>query len=1027
MNRFFLLAFFICTAITLKAQTNITEEILQAEQYYLEGAYDKANELFKKCIKNQEVDKRAKMLLWIKYSALLIDWQAYEAADSILQLAYGYVETDTTTTLLNQILLQQGHLLIEQKKYEEAEQLLTILLESSTASKAIIDAQVYRFLGEIYLETDQLEEAQLSLDTAQALLKYQKNNAPNLACVLLNHKGRLLSKLSQYEQAENCYIQAQKIVSSHPINYSDRLWLRYNQGVIQLEMGEFAKAEEILSDLEEIYATAFNNKPRYYHLLGKIGLLAEKIGDFQKAESYYQKVVTYFLKANDTQNYVLYSNDLALLLDEKLNRQEEAAEIYEKAIVLYDKNNGQENMIYASLINNLAHFYTRSKDYSKAESYYLKAKNILGKIVGKYDYGYASVIFNLAELQKKLGHFEEAEKYYLEVAEIDKATIGSHHPDYINYTLVDLGRFYEVYNKIPTALAYFQKANQGQLELIKNYYSTFEEQTRLNFLAAASENFNEYFSFLHRQRQSSISFVEAQTIQLHIKGLALDYFQYNRIQALTTKDSLLKKYYLDFQKERKRLSRAYAISLQEQQEANINLPQLKEKLSQLEKHITRRTQSLKEGINIGGSPSFDNLQSKLQDKQVSIDFINFQYYSPKERTDTTYYYALLSTKDNPSPQFIPLCTQKQLQDILQLSNKYGAGYTKYPEIGQKVYELVWQPLEPYLKNIHTIHLSPSGLLHKVAFGGLPYQDGHLLDQYAINYYGNLRDFISAQPAKIPKSIALAGGAYFDIDSTDLVKLAQEAEEFAFVKMDSIDSSTSIAAVSRAIASDSTRNAIEFNYLPGTKKEVEKLEEAFKEEGWQTHTYTGVQASEDNIKLLNGENAPGILHLATHGYFFNPFEKQEGITLSDETMRERIIGAESPLLRSGLVFSGVNHSWKGGKSIPGLEDGVLTAFEIANMELWNTELVVLSACETGLGDVESTEGVFGLQRAFKAAGVETLVISLWKIPDAQTAALMQLFYTHFLNGMPLADALRTAQLTMSEKYSPFYWAGFVLVE
>lgn len=102
-------------------------------------------------------------------------------------------------------------------------------------------------------------------------------------------------------------------------------------------------------------------------------------------------------------------------------------------------------------------------------------------------------------------------------------------------------------------------------------------------------------------------------------------------------------------------------------------------------------------------------------------------------------------------------------------------------------------------------------------------------------------------------------------------------------------------------------------------------------------------------------------------------------------------------------------------------------KIANMELWNTKLVVLSACETGLGDVDSSEGVFGLQRAFKAAGVDKLVISLWKVPDTQTATLMQLFYEHFLTGMPLADALRAAQLTMNQQYSPFYWAGFVLVE
>lgn len=1007
-------------SLTITAQH---EDLMTAKKYYFEGNYGKADAIFQNFINQGSISDSD----YLEYVSLLINWQEYSKADHLLQ-AYGnsHLNVDSSDIDFTNYLLQLSHLKIEQKQYDTAEELIAKQINLNSLENTLYKVKALTLLGELYLETDRFEESKKYLDLAIESYANDSYSIEGLLAIIYNHKGRLLLELDEYKEAEQIIQKAVDIEIKKGKNHPDYLQIKYNKGILFLELGRYEEAEEIFIDINKVYKSLFHNKPKYIELIGQQGILAEETGYYQVAIEKY-KQVCHFFKSRNVISYTRYANRQAIILEEKLKKDSLAEEIYIDAIKLWKDKKGENNIDYASLINSLAESYEKNNQLIRADSLYQKARNILLELVGRYDYGYASVIFNLAHLQKKLGNLNAAEQYFLEVAEIDSVTIGVHHPDYIDYTVLTLANFYDLKNDLPKATAYYQKANQGKLDLINYYYATFDEQTRLNFLNGATENFNEYFSFLHRRRQKKISFAEAQLINLQIKGLALDYFQSNRTNALSTKDTLLKQYYIDYQKEKQALSQAYALSTQEHEDSDINLAELKEKVIRLEKLITRRSKDLQQDERKLEQPTFKKLQAKLKARETTIDFLSFQYSNLKEKTDTTYYYALLTEKNNPTPKFIPLCTEKQLKKILTLSNQYGAGYTKYPEIGKELYKLIWQPLEPYLKDIKTIHLSPTGLLHKVAFGGLPHDEGHLLDQYQINYYGNLRDFINATPAEIPKSIALAGGAYFDIDSTDLVKLAQETEEFAFAKLDSIALSTPIASVSRAIASDSTRNAIEFNYLPGTKKEVEQLETAFKQEGWQAVTYTGAQASEDNIKILNGENAPGILHLATHGYFFDPYEKQEGTILSDETMRERIIGAESPLLRSGLVFSGVNHSWKGGKSIAGLEDGVLTAFEIANMELWNTELVVLSACETGLGDVESTEGVFGLQRAFKAAGVNKLVISLWKIPDAQTAELMQLFYKNFLMDMPLGDALRAAQLTMSQQYGPFYWAGFVLVE
>lgn len=190
--------------------------------------------------------------------------------------------------------------------------------------------------------------------------------------------------------------------------------------------------------------------------------------------------------------------------------------------------------------------------------------------------------------------------------------------------------------------------------------------------------------------------------------------------------------------------------------------------------------------------------------------------------------------------------------------------------------------------------------------------------------------------------------------------------------------------------------------------------------------TGTMASEEAFKALDGKS-PEVLHLATHGFFLPVTENKSKLNedVSDGNM---FTVQQNPMFRSGLVLAGGNHTWKGGAAITGKEDGILTAYEIAQMDLSTTRLVVLSACATALGDLQGNEGAIGLQRAFKMAGVREMIVSLWPVPDMETAALMSLFYRNCLNGMGTREALRKAQLKIKEKYpSPFFWAPFVVVE
>ncbi|MBT8327251.1 MAG: CHAT domain-containing protein, partial [Bacteroidia bacterium] len=217
----------------------------------------------------------------------------------------------------------------------------------------------------------------------------------------------------------------------------------------------------------------------------------------------------------------------------------------------------------------------------------------------------------------------------------------------------------------------------------------------------------------------------------------------------------------------------------------------------------------------------------------------------------------------------------------------------------------------------------------------------------------------------------------------------------------------------------------WNYLPGTKSEIEQIEANAAKQQKSASTLSGKLANEKAFKSLSGQS-PSVLHIATHGFFFENAEKNKP---KPENTQMQFTAADDPLLRSGLILAGGNYTWKHGSNPYENEDGILTALEISNLDLTNTELVVLSACETGLGDVEGNEGVYGLQRAFKMAGVESLIMSLWQVPDAETAEFMQLFYNAWFTGVSIREAFNATQRTMQIRYAeePFKWAAFVLLD
>jgi CHAT domain-containing protein len=244
------------------------------------------------------------------------------------------------------------------------------------------------------------------------------------------------------------------------------------------------------------------------------------------------------------------------------------------------------------------------------------------------------------------------------------------------------------------------------------------------------------------------------------------------------------------------------------------------------------------------------------------------------------------------------------------------------------------------------------------------------------------------------------------------------------------------------SADSSSNSL-WQYLPGTLTETNAINAELSKNNINVTSFTGKGASElafKNIFSKEGSN-PTILHVATHGFFYPDPEqivKHENNKEEVETGKVSFRGGNSgfglwqfvnnknPLMRSGLVLAGANKVWS--EPYAGTDnEGVLTAQEVTQLDMSKTRLVVLSACETGLGDIKGSEGVYGLQRAFKMAGVKLIIMSLWQVPDKETVEFMETFYSKLLKLRDIRLAFTETQKEMRKKYDPYYWGAFVLIE
>lgn len=406
-------------------------------------------------------------------------------------------------------------------------------------------------------------------------------------------------------------------------------------------------------------------------------------------------------------------------------------------------------------------------------------------------------------------------------------------------------------------------------------------------------------------------------------------------------------------------------------------------------------------------------RTALREGEIAVEFSHFRYFD-KTWTDSIIYVAQLFKKEWRNPKIIPLFEENQLKDIMSkgsnISNNLSRG-AKAKQINassydKELYNLIIAPIEAELKGNDKVYISADGMLHQVAFSALMNaSDKRLVELYNLEQVSSSRVITLRRKQPKKSSVLLVGGVNYDFNT--------EGKDILY------NSQTSFLDIVSEEESGTLKTS--WNYLQGTADEINNIENILTSKPTKVSTLANNDASETKIKALNGKS-PDVIHIATHGFFFKNNKNKDTNSIEFKN-------ADNPLLRSGLLLAHANYTWQNGNNPYERNDGILTALEISNLDLSKTDLVVLSACETGLGDIEGSEGVYGLQRAFKMAGVKNIMMSLWEVPDKETAEFMTSFYELWLKNNTIRQAFNKTQRKMHKLYpnNPEKWAAFVLVE
>ncbi|WP_338763226.1 CHAT domain-containing tetratricopeptide repeat protein [Bernardetia sp. ABR2-2B] len=809
----------------------------------------------------------------------------------------------------------------------------------------------------------------------------------------------LLLEEANYAQARYDYksaIQLYKNLQKQTLEKDSIYFFEVNNQFASLyqQQGNYAEAEILLSQCLNFNDKKFGSSSlQYAQSCNDLAVIYRLQGKYKKSENLH-------LKAREIQKieltklsipYATSCLNLAQLY--KIGNRYDKSELYLiEASNIFGHLLGRNHPSYAGSLVSLADYHIYKNRFAMAETALTKARQIYAENYSKQNLEYANTCTNLAKLYTSQDNYQKALSLYKEVENIYATLLSKKHPDYI-FFLNSFAIFYQKYGFYGKAQPLFIEVIETKLEELQSNFYSLSEKEKLAYIESNEfyfDNFTTFFVQMLVQKPDYLGFEKllkaVVTIQIARKGILLN--ENKRIQKyiLSSKNQKLIDKYEEWKQTKHQIALGNNLTIRKRQELHLNLAELESLANGLEKQLSALSNYLtSQNINIE-SYTLENLQNSLNPEEAAIEILKNSFWDAKTRQEKTMYIALIVKKSEIIPVLITdINEEKELT--------YYRNTIQFQLENEESYKKLWFQIDRKLDRTKKIYFSPNGIYNFINLYTLynPATKSYLIDKLTVHSVTSLREIIENKEYESKGNTGFEKTAVLMGRPNYLIKNSAQ---------DDTENTTSDDRGS--VLSNSLQLSTEiFTDLKQTEQEVRTIDLLLKQNNWKTEVFLKSDASEETLKQVFN---PTILHIATHGYF-----KES----KNQTALNSMLGA-------GIVLAKPKDNNQA-------EDGIFTAYEASLLELQKTELVVISACETGLGKLASQEGVYGLQRGFRAAGAKNVLLSLWKVDDKATQELMTIFYAAWFEGKTKPQALRAAQFSIKQKYQhPYYWGAFVLV-
>ncbi|OJJ19376.1 hypothetical protein BKI52_21440 [marine bacterium AO1-C] len=890
----------------------------------------------------------------------------------------------------------------------------------------------------------------------QSILR--KNDLEKLA-LLWEQASGVYFQNGDYRKAEESIKQAMAVRKKHMLSDKEDLLKRWRYvgtllglvKIYQTQQIQLKACESLLSEARALYPLKADRGFPLHPMDAKIAVAKSSfynsLGLYDKAQQEFKDVAILF-KGKDyitSAEHAEFLESYAYSYFVKQNYPD-AEQILKKSLDIWKAVYNSDRQQIRTL-QGLASIYEAQKQYDRALPLLTEALNMAKSLNANKTTTYTQSLDALAHLYFLQKKYDKALKLYEEMRGIQQKTLGEENLAYTQ-TIHNIALVYYQQQMFIKAAPLFEQMVKQVFTFLNTNLKGFSEKEQQNILrnyAVYLANYERFVvDYVTKDPTQKPLLVKLLNLRVATKAQVLNKRKkLQRIIFQSNDQVLLKKYntYVDL---KAKVATYLSLSKAERQQRGIKLELALQEIENLEKDIFQ-------AVNLGNTQSqqanFRQLQQKLNSNEACIEMIRLA--SNESQRKPLIYAHLIVTKNTPYPQLVIIEQGQQLETTFAKAYQTAI---KSQQKDNESYQRFWAPIANALQKqgIKKVYFSPDGVYHQVNLNTLRdvKSNSFVEENLDLRMITNLQEVVEDNGRKTQRTninqastqMVLVGRPDYGMPIAKLQQAEQFLNENQTVK--ELPASFDQKLSNKQFQSGKRSLRSGWSDLPGTEKEILAIEKVLKKRSkYQVVTRLKQQALEKAVKDVN---SPKVLHIATHGFFIERIKKVtkvqkeevsfDNFSRGNQASFSTQVTSQDPMLRSGIVLAGVS-SYERATKKPETEDGVLTAYEASALDLRNTDLVVLSACETGLGEIENGEGVYGLQRAFIVAGAKSLLMSLWKVDDQATELLMSRFYSEWIGKKKTKrEAFRAAQEYLrnyqkgGEKIyaAPYYWGAFVMV-